>query len=228
MSVLPLFTLLPQWVQEGNPEAMVQHLKDSWKRKRILKELPEYGSADIVVAAAPHNPSIVGKSLGDIKDLYSLHSLQEALLMLMRVTELRAIIFCRNIATELISKALAHPRSLIATNAASIREGAQAVLLKPERVTRTFTKFLEMVQAQQLMTLEQAIAKLTKIPAALFGIAGRGEVKEGNYADLVGFTFREGASASTEIRFVTVNGAVAVRSGAVKGVRKGKILRHHA
>jgi len=228
MSVMPLSALLPLWAQEGNPETMLGNLKDSWKRKRILKELPEYGDADIVVAAAPHNPSFMGKSLGDIKNLYGLHSSQEALLTLMRTTELRAVVFCRNIATELIAKALAHPRALIATNAASIREGAQATLLKPERATRTFTKFLEMVQTQQLMTLEQAVAKLTKIPAALFGITGRGEVKEGNYADLVGFTFREGTPAIAEIRFVTVNGAVAVRSDTAKGMRRGKILRHRA
>ncbi|MBI2888871.1 MAG: hypothetical protein HYY10_03025 [Candidatus Liptonbacteria bacterium] len=228
MSVIPLSALLPSWAQEGNPETMLGNLKDSWKRKRILKELPEYGNTDIVVAAAPHNPSFMGKSLGDIKNLYNLGPSQEALLTLMRTTELRAVVFCRNIATELIAKALAHPRALIATNAASINERAQATLLKPERAVRTFTKFLEMVQTQQLMPLEQAIAKLTRIPAALFGITGRGEVKEGNYADLVGFTFHEGTSATAEIRFVTVNGSVAIRSDMTKDVRKGKILRHRA
>ncbi|MBI3114358.1 MAG: hypothetical protein HYZ07_00170, partial [Candidatus Harrisonbacteria bacterium] len=205
MSVVPLSTLLPAWAQEGNYETMVGYLNDTWKRKRIVKELPECGSTDLVVASAPQNEALVGKTIGGIKELYSTPSLPEALFTLMRTTGLRAVVFVRNIATGLITEALTHPRSLLATNAASIRPGGERTLLKPERAARTFTKFLEMVQGQRLMPLEDAVRKLTKIPAALFGIPNRGEVKEGNYADLVGFSFREGEPAAVEIRFVTIN-----------------------
>jgi N-acyl-D-amino-acid deacylase len=228
MSVVPLSTLLPAWAQDGNAEAMVQNLADAWKRKRVLKELAEYGDTDVVVAAAPYNPTLVGKSLGNIKALYSAPTGAEALLALMRITELRAVVFCQNIAAELIHGALTHPRSLIATNAASVRESSRLTLLKPERAARTFPKFLETVNAQKLMPLDEAIVKITKTPASLFGIADRGEVKEGNYADLVGFTFREGGSAALEIRFVAVNGALAVQNDVSKGLLKGKVLRHRA
>jgi N-acyl-D-amino-acid deacylase len=226
-SVVPLYTLLPRWAQEENLETMNSNLNNPWKRKRILKELPEYRADGLIVAASPGNTALMGKSMEELQELYNSSSPQEALLALMRATELRAVVFVKDIAGGLIEQALMHPRALIASNAASVRGGGNATMLKPERAMRTFPKFLELVRERKLLSLEEAVQKLTKIPAALFGLTKRGVIGEGNYADLVGFTFREGVSTPVEIRFVAVNGAAAIKNGAFQqGVRRGKMLRH--
>jgi len=227
-SVVPLYTLLPLWAQETNLETMAANLKDAWKRKKIIKELPELSGDGLIVASAPGHEPLIGKNIETLKEMYGVSLGAEALLQLMRATDLRAIVFYKNIAANLLTQALAHPRSLIATNAASIKEGRQIGMLKPERATNTFPKFLDIVSLKRLMPLESAIQKITKTPAELLGIKGRGEIKEGNYADLVGFSWKEGGASATEIKFVVVNGTIAVQNGISKETLRGRILKHQS
>jgi N-acyl-D-amino-acid deacylase len=70
------------------------------------------------------------------------------------------------------------------------------------------------------MPIETAIRKITSDPARKFGLTGRGEIKEGNYADLTCFT------NAAEIRFTVVNGKVAMKDGEFQGRFPGKTLRH--
>ncbi|MCR4328210.1 MAG: hypothetical protein NUV53_01700 [Patescibacteria group bacterium] len=226
MSVVPVYTLLPQWVQSGNIETMTAELEDPWKRKRIVKELPEIAGDDFVVASAPQNELLIGRTMRSLMEIYTTHSSQEALMKFMRATSLRAVVFYRNIDSSLIYRALSHPRSLIATNAASVRESHLISMLKPERAVRTFPKYLDMMRTSGDVAFEDAIKKITAIPAHLFGIRDRGEIKEGNFADCVGFTVRDGESSPLEIRLVVVNGTIAVKNGSLTGKSKGKVLRH--
>ena len=69
------------------------------------------------------------------------------------------------------------------------------------------------------MPLAEAIRKITLAPAATFGLAKRGEIKEGNFADLVLFQ-------NDAIRTVIVNGRIALRDGIVQNNLAGHILRH--
>lgn len=223
-SIIPIYTLLPKWAQKTNVATMLSILQDTWKRKRILAELPEFSGDELVIAIAQENETLVGKNIDAIKELYGVSSGKEALLKLMRATSLRAVVFYRNITTDLLPYAVSHSRSLIATNAASIKKN-QHIMLKPERAVQTFPKFLDMVSEKKLMSLEDAVRKITKIPATLLGLSRRGEIKEGNFADLVTFSWKEGEREATEIRIVVVNGTVAVQNREEKGTLKGRILR---
>ena len=69
------------------------------------------------------------------------------------------------------------------------------------------------------MSLEDAIRKITLAPAKKFGILGRGEIIEGNFADLV--CFRDG-----EVKFTIVNGRVVANGEATPQLFPGTILRH--
>lgn len=99
------------------------------------------------------------------------------------------------------------------------------------------------VRERGLMPLEEAVRKLTKVPAELFGIARRGVLVEGNHADVVLFDPTRIAARQTELvydlpgggpRLVTeadgiaavlVNGAVTVEGGALTGAQAGQVLR---
>jgi N-acyl-D-aspartate/D-glutamate deacylase len=76
-----------------------------------------------------------------------------------------------------------------------------------------------MVEEEKLMPLETAVRKITLEPARKFGLVGRGEIKEGNFADLT--CFKGG-----EIRFTIVNGVLAMQDGEFKGTFCGRALRH--
>lgn len=137
----------------------------------------------------------------------------------MLTTKLRAVVFYKNINEKLIKAAILHPRSLLASNAASSSDKSIDKALKSERATSTFTKFLSMAENENLMPLDEAIKKITTVPAKKFGIKGRGELKEGNFADLA--IFKNG-----QVKFTIVNGKVAVRDGVFQNVSAGKVLRH--
>ena len=86
------------------------------------------------------------------------------------------------------------------------------------------------------LTLEEAIHKMAGKPANRFGLTGRGELKVGNFADLVVFDADKVNSKSTieeprvypeGIRLVVVNGVVVVDNGAHSGKRPGKVLRRN-
>ncbi len=217
-TVMPLYTFLPVWVQNGGVDVMLSNIEDEWLQPRIAKDIEKIDPHKFVVGRAVGNDALVGRSLREIMDFYSLGDPREALLKLMTTTKLRASIFYKNINPKLIKKGLIHPRSFVASNAASLSEKRKTEKL--DRATSTFPKFLDMVQKENLMPLHDAIKKITKEPARKFNLRNRGEIKEGNFADLT--CFREG-----EIKFTVVNGQLAFEDGESKGVLAGRALRHH-
>ena len=127
--------------------------------------------------------------------------------------------------------ALKSPCSMIASNAASFRETSPLKALKPERATSTFTKFLSLVATENLMPLEDAVRKITAEPARKFGLKRRGAIKEGDYADLALFTFRESRKEAAivmdcEITYTVVNGGVAFQDGGFTRNFAGHVLKH--
>lgn len=219
-SLVPLYTFLPEWVQTGGIDVMVANTKDEWLLPRIKKDIPTLDEDHFIVAQAPGNDFLVGKSLREVKDIYGSKDSRDALLRLMQALQLKGSILYKNINSDLIAGAIASKRSLIASNAASVSAGeSKEKHFKSERNTATFSKFLSMVEEHNMMPLADAIKKITLDPAKKFGLLGRGEIKEGNIADLV--CFRGG-----EVKFTIVNGRVTEKDSDLQGGPSGKILRH--
>ena len=216
--ILKLYTFLPEWAQKDDLRVMNKSINDEWLREKIMKDLPEIKPDDFVVAQATNNDSLVGLSLTEIRKLYSLKSFKEALLRLMITTNLQAIIFYKNINEDLMKKALESPRSLVASNAASLNENQKYKALKPDRATSTFTRFLRFVEEDKLLPINEAIKKITLIPAQKLGLKDRGVIRPGFMADLTGFK-------NGEVNFVIVGGQVAVLDKNYTGLLAGKILR---
>lgn len=216
--ILKLYTFLPKWAQKDDLNVMMLALKDEWLNKKIIKDFPKIDPKKFIVAQATNNESLVGFSLFDLKKLFSLKNYEETLLKLMLVTNLKATIFYENIDPRLIKLALTNRHSFVASNAASFKKIEKNKTLKPERVTSTFIKFLNLVLDEKLMTIDDAIRKITLAPALKFNIPSRGVVKSGYFADLVGFR-------SSHVDFVVLNGQVVVRSGEFVGSRFGKVLK---
>jgi N-acyl-D-aspartate/D-glutamate deacylase len=231
-TLTPFYKFLPLWAQTGGWEAMLRNMKDEWLFPRMIKDMPPIDENNFTIAQAPANDFLVGKTLRDIKEMHDIKDAREALLRLMATMNLRGVAFYKNIDESLLMKAIASKRSLIASNAPSFGETKKTKQLKSERTTGTFTKFLSLAlpdpagqnqggQAEKdgIMPFDEAIRKITAAPARKFGLAGRGEIKEGNFADLT--CFKDGV-----IKFTVVNGKVAVKNGEFQNVFAGRAFRH--
>ena len=91
------------------------------------------------------------------------------------------------------------------------------------------------VRELKLLRLEEAIRRMTSLPAATFRLKGRGEIREGNWADLVVFdpaqvqdhaTFKEPHQYATGFAYVFVNGVAVVKDDLHTGARPGRAIRH--
>ena len=103
------------------------------------------------------------------------------------------------------------------------------------RFSGTFPRVLgRYVREQRVLTLEDAIRKMTSLPARTFGVKRKGLLKEGFDADVVVFdpetiidraTYEEPNQGPKGVHYVLVNGQIAVDKGKVAGATSGRILR---
>ena len=224
-SLAPIYTFLPEWSQTGGIAVMAANIKDDWLLPRIKKEMPEIDAEHFTVVQAPGNEMFVGKTLREIGAIYEMDDARDALVHLMQALGLRGTVLYKNVNFDLVARAIVSPRSLIASNAPSVAADARrlehAEHMKSEHGTETFSAFIRMVEERNMMSLEAAVEKVTVAPAKKFGLADRGRIQEGAYADLVCFR-------GDEVKFTVVNGRIVEKEAAFQGVFAGCPLRHVA
>lgn len=218
-TLLPIYSFLPEWAQAASANVMLANIEDDWFVRRARDSMPQLNENDFIIAQAPNNDFLVGKSLKDVKEMYGMGDGRAALLRLMRTMQMRGGALYRNVVPGFTARIFKDRRSFVASNAPSFAHAAfRGKRIKSENTTRTFIDFLRLVEKEDLMPLADAIAKITEKPALKFGLRGRGRIVEGNFADLT--CFKDG-----EVRFTVVNGAVAMRDGECTGAHPGKALR---
>ncbi len=182
-TVFPIHTHLPYWSQNERYEVMLENIRNSETRQRILVELRKAALQELVVADARGQEYLIGKNLLELSQNRE-KDMATVLLDLMEATKFHAMLMSKNINIGLIKPLLTHNRSLISTNSSSSKQGQFTKELKLERAFSTFSKYLEIV-SEQGIPIESAIKKITYFPAQLFGLKRRGLIKEGFFADLV-------------------------------------------
>lgn len=219
MSHVPIYHFLPNWAQNGGIETMLKNIKNKSNHAQIISNLHfKEGGREAIIASAPKFEYLEGKTLKEFAEKRNI-IIEEGLLQLMELTSLKCTILHENIDYELVKKTLAHEKALISTNAESLPIGR----FKSERSTRTFSKFLDLVFADKLLSIEVAIAKITSTPASLYGLKNRGFLKEGMKADITIFSNNE--KYGTEIQHVFVNGIHSVENKILIAGKSGEILR---
>jgi N-acyl-D-amino-acid deacylase len=136
-----------------------------------------------------------------------------------------------------ITLALKQPWTSIGTDAASARKFGEvdALGLPHPRAYGTFPRIIaEYARKQHLLTLEEAVRKMTSWPAARMGFADRGVIREGLKADLTVFDYdriqdnanwEHPTAAPVGIDYVVVNGVVTLDKNGYTGARAGQVLR---
>jgi len=132
-----------------------------------------------------------------------------------------------------VRRIMAHPQTMIASDGRLTRPGDG---VPHPRSYGTFPRVLgEYVRVQHVLTLEQAVNKMSGMPAARLGLQGqRGCIAVGCFADVAIFdantvgspaTFTEPHQYATGIPFVVVNGQLVIENGAMTAARPGRTLK---
>lgn len=233
-----LLITLPTWVQAGGPGPTKERLADRAIRGRIRGEMTDRGVlfagsggiADIQLGyfANPANLAFEGRTLGAVARERG-GDLVDVLCDLLLSEGLRINQVTPGPNLEGIRRFYRHPVAMVGTDSTFI--GA-----KPSpRTYGSYPRILgQFVRDEALLSLEQAVGKMTSMPAARLGLKDRGRIADGLIADLVVFdpaTVRANATHDEPRRFpdgidqVIVNGTLVVDAGGHTGALPGRALR---
>lgn len=240
-----LGTLVPSWVFADGQAKARERLSDEMARSKIMEEmltpsadeerpLVETGAENIVVSYCSDEPALEGKSLAEIAKMRESNP-AEMVLDLVRehgglMHSILIILF--EMSEDDVDRVISHPLSIIASDSGN-------PIGKPHpRVFGTNSRVLaKYVRERGVLTLEEAVRKMTSMPANKIGLTNRGVIKEGNKADLAIFdpakvqdkaTFSSPTQLSEGMMYVFVNGKMAWDSNKPTSHRGGAILGHHA
>jgi N-acyl-D-amino-acid deacylase len=240
---------LPPWALEGGTEKMLERLRDSGTRDRLKKEitmdskeweniyLGSGGAGGILIGAVVNRDleSMQGKRVSEIAAEQKKDPLDALFdLLLADHGQTAAIYFMMS--EDDMKAALRAPFVSICTDSgARATDGPLAGSKSHPRGWGSYPRILgRYVRDQHLLTIEQAIHKMTGLPAANVGLKQRGELREGYFADLTIFdpktvidraTFEMPNQYPEGIRYVIINGQITVDDGKRTPALAGRVLR---
>jgi N-acyl-D-amino-acid deacylase len=229
--------LIPVWAQEGNAAAITARLKQPDVRARVVKELDEHQGryADYTVSSA--NPEFDGRTFRQIAA--SLHeSVEEAMVdyLIAQKAEGFQIGPANTTMDQAEAEAFRYPWIDVGSDGIALPAGVHTSFGKPHpRSFGTFTRILgDVVRNRHVLTLEEAIRKMTSQPANRLGIVDRGLLHQGMKADIVVFdpetvsdtsTYAKPDQYSKGVQWVFVNGTPVVADGNPTNALPGRVLR---
>ena len=233
--------LLPAWALEGDDSAIEARLRDPATRARIRTETAEIirlerGGGDpenVVIASCEWDPSLAGRSLGDITRMRghepTLENAAETALWITEEGGCRGVFHAMN--EEDLERIMQHPASMIASDGEIPAFGRRH---PHPRSYGTFARVLgTYVRERGTLTLEEAVRKMSSYPAQRLGIMDRGVLRPGMKADIAVFdparvrdpaTFEQPHQYAVGFSLVLVNGDVVFENGSITPARPGATL----
>ncbi|MCC6788364.1 MAG: amidohydrolase family protein, partial [Hyphomonadaceae bacterium] len=240
---------MPPWVQEGGHDAWVARLRDPAIRARVLAEMraPAQGWESLyqltrgpedVILIGFRNPALrqyTGQTLAQVAAARHA-SPEDTIIDLVIEDNSRVDTAYVLMSEENLERNLRWPYTMLGSDAGSMApEGAFLQFNPHPRAYGNVARFLgRYVRERHVMPLEEAIRRLTSLPAQSIAIRERGLLQAGYYADIVVFdpatisdhaTFAEPHAYSTGVRDVFVNGVQVLRDGEHTGATPGQVVR---
>jgi len=240
---------MPPWVQEGGINEWIKRLKNPVIRKKVLQEmrtptdkwenlLLNAGDPERVLLLGFTNDSLkryAGKTLGEVANIYGKTPEETAMdLVIADSTRVETAYFLMN--EENIKRQIALPYVSFGSDAGSPTAAGKFLNYKDHpRAYGNFSRLLgKYVRDEKVIPLEEAIRKLTSLPATNLKIQKRGLLSEGYYADLAIFdpaliqdhaTFENPHQYSTGMVHVFVNGTQVIEKGEHTSAKPGRVVR---
>lgn len=233
--------LFPQWSRAGGQEAFIERMADPSTRARIEKEvrasfIAQVGEdlKNVQFRRVRSDPSYNGKTLADyVTDKGQPTTLDagiQALIDLQLVGGFSGIFYGMD--EDDVKRIMQHKWAMFCTDGDPVGYGQG---FPHPRSYGAFPRVLaRYVREQKVLSLEEAIKKMTSMPAQQINQTERGLVKEGMYADLVVFdadkiqdlaTFTDPHRFSTGIIHLIINGVPVIRNAAITGEKPGRVMK---
>lgn len=242
-----LTAVLPDWVKVGGVGDLIKRLRDDEVRERLRREieggLPGWSSYykasggwdGIMICQTRGNTALEGKTISEVAKergadpydvLFDLLVEEEA--------APRAVFFMMS--EDDVIKVFKHPSTMIGSDGIAVSPGGELGRGNPHpRFYGTFPRVIaRYVREKAILSLEEAVRKMTSLPAGKLGLNGRGRIVSGAKADLVIFDYKKIKDRATYqdphqfpegIVHVIVNGEFVVREGEQNRRLPGRILR---
>jgi N-acyl-D-amino-acid deacylase len=248
-SATGLNATIPPWVQEGGFDASLERLADPGLRKRIVREMDEEsdtwenlyhgaGSPDNILLVGFKSDELkplTGKTLAEVAEMRGTTPEETIMDLIVKDrSRIGTIYFSQS--EDVVRRAITLPWVSFCSDAASV--APEGVFLKRNPHPRAYGSFARLlgryVREENLIPLEEAIRKLTALPADNLKIDRRGMLKEGYFADVVVFdpdtiqdhaTFVEPHQYATGVMHVFVNGVQVIEDGEHTGATPGRVVR---
>ncbi len=227
---------LPAWAIEGEPSEVLARLQTPSERARILAEMrarqPDWSRT--VIGSTPHNRSLQGVSIAEAAERAG-KSPEEFVLDLLVEAGGHVGVAWFSMSEEDLRTVLAFPLTMVGSDGLGYDPNRHKDERPHPRSYGTFPRVLKRyVREEGLLSLEEALFKMTGMPAARLGLTDRGVLQPGAYADIVVFDFaRIGDLATFEnphrlsegVVHLLINGRWTLRNGQFTGARAGRVLR---
>jgi dihydroorotase/N-acyl-D-amino-acid deacylase len=233
--------LIPQWAQAGGRIELLKRIDDKETRqllidgivKRILYDRGGGHPKNVFISKNTWDTSMEGKNLADLCIERNLDPtpLNAAIVVFEIIKGGGASAVYHAINSEDVDLIMQHPMTSIAS------DGPLTIFKVGAPHPRTYGTFARVlgkyVRERNILSLEEAIRKMTSLPASILSIQHRGLIKEGNYADITIFdpnvindkaTFEDPHQYAVGVNTVIVNGSIVVQGGVHTGARPGRIL----
>jgi N-acyl-D-amino-acid deacylase len=239
---------LPPWVFDGGRDAAYKRLRDPATRQKIAEAVRTptnewenlyllSGSPDRILLASFRNDNLkplTGKTLAEVARMRGKDPIETIMdLLLEDQSRIGTIYFLMS--EDNIKKQIRQPWVSFGSDAASI--AAEGVFLKSSTHPRTYGNFARLlgkyVREEKVISLTEAIRRLTSLPAANLGLNHRGLLEREMFADIVIFdpqtiadraTFDNPHQYSVGVRDVFVNGVQVLKDGGHTGAKPGRAL----
>jgi N-acyl-D-amino-acid deacylase len=242
---------MPPWVQEGGFEQWVERLKDPAVRERVAKEMRDPNPAweNILQRAGPQGALLLqfktpalkpltGKTLQEVAGLRGV-SAEEAAMELVVEDGTRVGVAYFLMSEDNIRREVALPWVSFGSDAGA--PAPEGVFLESSEHPRAYGNFTRVIakyaRDEKVITLEEAIRRLSAFPAETLSLDDRGRLKQGYFADVVIFdpktvqdhaTYDAPHQLSTGIENVWINGVQALRDGTATRAPSGRVVRGRA
>ncbi len=233
-----LDSILPSWVFEGGKEKELERLRAPDTAKEIKRHISGINPQGIVVSSVEDKGKkwMEGKSLNEIAKTLNMEP-SELVINLLIEENLRVGAIFHSMNENNLEKFLKEPFMCIGTDSSARSFDGPTAKGRPHpRGFGSMPRFLGIYcREKRLFSVEEAIRKITSLPAKIFGLKDRGMLKEGAFADLVVFDpdkiidradFKTPFLKPDGIYHVFVNGLPAIWNGNATGIRNGRVLKN--
>ena len=235
--------LVPSWVLADGEKAIRERLATPATRSRIAgemrKRLESLGHKDYswaMVANSKPEPSFNGKTITEINRARSgppgIEGEIDVILNTLSKDPTGTIMIYHKMGMEDVDRIIQYPHTFIASDGWVVEKNVGSP--HPRSYGTNARVLAEFVRTRKILTIADAIRKMTDLPARKFSLEGRGRISKGYFADIVVFdpdkiqdhaTFTKPHAYSTGFDFVLVNGQIEVEKDQTTDIRAGSVIR---